>query len=202
MMEALADPEKLRLFLLFAVPGIVALYVRSQFLTGRMPPIAEGIVAYVTLSLIYHAAIFPILNSLYLEPVVGWRWIAWFILLFILPALLGALLGANVRKGWTKGLLTRVGINTVHPVNAAWDWYFGGCKECWVLVVLKDGTKWAGYLGQRSFMSSDPSERDILIENVYELDSKTDAWTPRPSSVWIAHGEIQSLEFWPMTAGA
>ena len=196
-MEALADPASLQFFLLFAAPGFVALYVRSQFLTGRMPPIAEGISAYVTLSLIYHAALFPILPSLYLEPVVGWRWGAWFGILFIFPALLGASLGLNVRKGWTKWLLTKAKINTVHPVNVAWDWRFGECKECWVLVVLKNETKWAGFLGERSFMSSDPSERDIFIEKVYEIDGKTDVWTARDSSVWIAHGEIQTIEFWP-----
>ena len=123
-------------------------------------------------------------------------------LLFVLPALLGTLLGLNVRKGWTKRFLNKAKINTIHSVNTAWDWRFGDCKECWVLAVLKDGTKWAGYLGIQSFMSSDPAERDIFIERVYEIDNETDVWTPRTSSVWIAHAEIQSLEFWPTQQGA
>lgn len=196
-MNAIADPEKLRLFLLFAVPGIVALYVRSQFLTGRMLPIAEGIIAYVTLSLIYQAAIVSIFGLFNRGLFAGWMALAWPVLLFVFPAIIGALLGLNIRKSWTKRLIAKLRINTAHPVNAAWDWRFVDSKSCWVLVVLKDGTEWAGYLGTQSFMSSDPAERDIFIEKVYEIDSKTDVWTARTSSVWIAHSEIQSIEFWP-----
>jgi hypothetical protein len=42
-----------------------------------------------------------------------------------------------------------------------------------------------------------PNERDIYIGEVYLRDPGTGAWTPKGSGVWIAHGEIQSLEFWP-----
>jgi hypothetical protein len=67
------------------------------------------------------------------------------------------------------------------------------------MAVLKDGTKWIGYLGPNSFTSTDAEERDIYIEHVYNLGDD-DVWTPRGSSVLIAHGEIQSLEFWPKQA--
>lgn len=197
-MDGLLDVTKLQLFLVFAVPGIVALYVRAQFLTGRMPPVAEGVIAYIILSLIYHALAYPIAAPLYSRPSSGWMMAGWFLLLFVGPATLGFLLGLNVRKGWTKKLLSKVHLNTIHPVNSAWDWRFGECEECWVLVVLKNGTRWAGYLGQKSFMSSDPVERDIYIQQVYEIGEEN-KWTPRTSGVWIAHGEIQTLEFWPVT---
>lgn len=197
-MDGLLDTAKLQLFLVFAVPGIVALYVRAQFLTGRMPPITEGAIAYVILSVIYHAVAYPIAAPLYAQPSTGWMVVGWFFLLFIGPATFGFLLGLNVRKGWTKKLLGKLHLNTIHPVNSAWDWRFGECEECWVLAVLKDGTKWAGYLGRKSFMSSDPVERDLFIQLVYEVGNDN-KWTARTSSVWIAHGEVQSLEFWPVT---
>lgn len=197
-MDGLLDAAKLQIFLVFAVPGIVALYVRAQFLTGRMPPIAEGAIAYVILSLIYHALAYPIATPLYAQTSSGWMMLGWFALLFLGPAVLGCLLGLNVRKGWTQKLLNKAQLNTVHPVHSAWDWRFAECQECWVLAVLKDGTKWAGYLGQKSFMSSDPAERDLYIQQVHEI-GPGNIWTPRTSSVWIAHGEIQSLEFWPVT---
>ncbi len=62
---------------------------------------------------------------------------------------------------------------------------------------LKDETKWYGYMGVNSFMSSDPTERDIFIEHVFEFAQDGQPWTPRNTSVWIGHGEIQSLEFLP-----
>ncbi|AHE55039.1 DUF6338 family protein [Sphingomonas sanxanigenens] len=197
-MDGILKPETIIFFVLFAVPGIVALYVRAQFLTGRMPPLGEGIVGYVILSLIYHAAIFPFASSFYATPSVrGWYAAGWFSLLFLGPAILGFALGLNIRKGWSKKLLSYLKINTIHPVNSAWDWRFGDCKECWVMAVLKDGTKWYGYLGTDSFMSSDVAERDIFIQHVYDYEGNDKPWTPKNTSVWIAHGEIQSLEFWP-----
>ncbi|SNT08354.1 DUF6338 family protein [Sphingopyxis indica] len=191
----LLDLEKARLFLVLAVPGIVILYMRSQFLTGRMLSLMEGLIAYVTVSLVYYALVLPAFA--WLEQRTGIAAAAlWFLIVLAGPAIVGALLGLNVRKGWSQKVLRRLGISTVHPISAAWDWRFSGGEACWVLAILKNGTRWAGYLGTNSFMSSDPSERDIYIQQVYELDSKSQ-WTPRDSSVWIAHGEIQSLEFWP-----
>jgi len=194
--------ETLALFLVFAVPGIVALYVRAQFLTGRLPPVAEAMIAYLTVSVIYHALAYPVARPLYGAAIdSGLTRAGWFLLLFLGPALLGLLLGLNVRKGWAKAVLTRLGLQTVHPVDSAWDWHFGRCEECWVLAVLKDGTQWAGHMGPNSFMSSSPAERDIYIETVYEVAEKGRPWVPRTSSVWIAQGELQSLEFWPIATG-
>ena len=41
----------------------------------------------------------------------------------------------------------------------------------WVLVTLKDGTRFAGYCGPQSFISSDPAEHDMYIEQTYDLDA-------------------------------
>lgn len=189
--------EQLRVFLFFVAPGIVALFVRAQFLLGKMPPIAEGVVAYITISLIYHALVYPIAWHLYASSeTLSWFVLDWIALIIIGPALLGFVLGLNIKMGWTRTALSKVGINTIHPVDSAWDWKFAGCGECFVLVVLKDDTKWAGFISKNSFMSSQPSERDIFIEQVYD-HSDTSPWTPRVSGVWIAHGEIRSIEFWP-----
>jgi hypothetical protein len=194
---AILSPQTLALFLVFSVPGIVALYFRAQFLSGRLPPAAEGFISYITLSLVYHAVVYPLAAPLYIAiPPTGWKWLAWCVLIFIGPAILGILLGLNIRKGWTKKIINQFGVSTIHPVNCAWDWHFGQCVECWVIVKLKDGSSWGGFLGAKSFMSSDSSERDLFIEQVYEVKDG-EPWGERGSSVWIAHGEIQTLEFLP-----
>lgn len=195
----LLDLDKAQLFLVLAVPGIIILYMRGQFLTGRALPSSDGLVAYITVSLVYYPIALPAfawlqgLTSLAAATV-------WVLTIFIGPAVIGTLLGMNARKGWLQYILRKIGLGTVHPINSAWDWRFVDCKACWVLVILKDGGKWAGFLGSESFMSSDPTERDIYIQQVYELDKSND-WHPRTSGVWIAHGEIQSIEFWPVSNG-
>lgn len=197
-MGEILKPETLSLFLVFTVPGIIALYFRAQFLSGRIPSAADGALSYITLSLAYHAIAYPIARPLYVAgSIEGWYGVWWFSLIFVGPTLLGMILGLNVRKGWTKKLINRFGLNTIHPVNSAWDWKFGHCPECWVIVTLKDDTKWYGYMGLNSFMSSDPTERDLFIEHVYQMEGEGQPWTPRNASVWISHGEIQSLEFIP-----
>jgi len=191
----LLDIDKLRLFLSFVVPGLVVLYVRAQFLTGRLPAFGEGVVAYVAVSCVYYAFALPLLIAS--QHATGILLIlVWITLTLIGPALMGFLLGLNIRKGWTQNLLAKYGIGTIHPVDTAWDWRFAGKPGGWVMAVLKDGTKWFGYLGTNSFLSSRPAERDIFIQQVYEVD-ENNTWTPRVSGVWIAHGELQSLEIWP-----
>ena len=69
----------------------------------------------------------------------------------------------------------------------------------WVLVTLKDGTRFAGYCGPESFMSSDPTERDMYIEQIYDLDSDDNWVNVGKKEVLIASGEIQTIEFWPYT---
>ncbi len=189
--------ENLQVFLFFVAPGIIALFVRAQFMSGKMPPITEGVIAYVMVAVAYHALVYPISRYLIASTDVGWSTLGWFVLILVGPALLGLLLGLNIRQGWMRRLLAHVGVSTVHPVDCAWDWRFAGCQPSWVMVVLKDETKWAGLLGPGSFMSSRSEERDIFIEQVYDV-SETLVWTPKGSGVWIAHGEIQSIEFWPL----
>ena len=73
-----------------------------------------------------------------------------------------------------------------------------GCQ--WVLVTLKDGTRFAGFCGPESFISSDPGERDIYIQWVYDIDDENN-WSLRGlHGVLIAAGEIQTVEFWPYTS--
>jgi len=195
-------PELLLLFLFFSVPGIVALFFRAQFMAGRMPKVGEGLLSYVTVSLAYHALVFPLTARLYAAAsLAGWHWAGWVSLIFLGPALVGILLGLNIRKGWARKMIGRFGISTIHPVTCAWDWRFSQCEEGWVIATLKNGTQWHGYMGVNSFMSSDPGERDILIEQVYDSAGEGASWTPRGSAVWIANGEIQSLEFLPRNQG-
>lgn len=191
------DPARLQTFLLFAVPGVIAVYIRTQFLTGRMPRVGEGLLAYVTVSLVYHALAFPLRPPLIDAPPTNFWTVWWVLFIFVLPAGLGVLLGLNARYSWIGSALRKLHLVTAHPIGCAWDWRFSGSSECWVLVILKDGMKWAGHLGPDSFISSDPAERDIYIQQVYEIGEK-DKWIPRASGVWISHSEIQSIEFWPM----
>jgi Family of unknown function (DUF6338) len=190
--------ENVYLVLAFLVPGLIGCFVRAQFITGRTPSHTESALSYLTLSVIYYALALPAVDYALSMQEPGYRKaLVWFALVFAGPALFGLVLGLNAQKEITRRLLKRVGLNSVHVMPSAWEWKFGGMKESWVLAVLKDETKFAGYCGTRSFMSSDPKERDLYIEQVFDRDEQNN-WHPRESAVLITAGEIRTIEFWPI----
>jgi hypothetical protein len=193
------DLEKLQILFLFAVPGMVFLYVRAQFLDGRLPNFSDGVIVYVVLSLIYHATWFTCDPKIYaftlLDAKILQRLI-WVGVIFIVPAALGLLSATNIRYRWIATLFKKIGLTIIHPVPTAWDWKFSCIKECWVLVTLKNETKWRGVLGENSFISSSAQERDIFIEKVFTVD-KNGNWVERTSGVLITHDQIETIEFWP-----
>lgn len=189
--------EQLSLVLGFLVPGLVALYVRSQFLTGRMQAQKDGLLAYFALSVVWWGALLPAVNwAAVKSPGLLERPGVWLLLTFGGPAILGAILGLNASKGWTRGLLGRLGLQLVHVMPTAWDWKFEGMPASWVLVVLKDGTKFAGFCGSDSFISSDPQERDMYIQRIYNLD-ENERWIDQGDKGLLIRGsEIRTIEFW------
>lgn len=197
-MPDLKSLDNIYLILAFLVPGLLVLFVRSQFVTGRSPPPSAALLPYLTISVIYYALALPFVGLVLSieEPGYG-KALAWFSLIFIGPALLGLLLGVNIQKDLFRRCLQWCGLNPIHVMPTAWDWKFGGMANQWVLVTLKDGTRFGGFCGSESFMSSDPAERDIYIQWIYDIDDDNNWSSPGEKGVLIAAGEIKTIEFWP-----
>ncbi len=196
MMPNLQTLEGVHLLIAFLVPGFVISYVRSLFLTGNEKQGAEIFVRYLTYSSLSYAVHSYIIYSL---PTINptWKPFTWTFIVLIGPMLIGALFGLSAQKGWGLWCLSKLGLRTVHPIATAWDKVFGTTGEMWVQVEMKNERRWAGYLGQRSFISSDPTQRDIYLEHVFRIGDDN-CWTPLKSSVWLAGSEISSIEFWPV----
>ena len=197
-MPDLKSLDNLYLILGFLVPGLIVLFVRSQFVTGRRPPHAAALLSYLTVSIIYYALALPLVDFVLSIQEPGYlKALAWFGLVFVGPAIFGLLLGINIQQGLLRRFLRWCRLNPIHVMPTAWDWKFGGMKDEWVLVTLKDGTRFAGFCGQHSFISSDPTERDIYIQWIYDIGDNN-KWSPRgDTGVLIAAGEIRTVEFWP-----
>lgn len=200
-MQDLSSLDDFYRILGFLVPGLVVLFVRSQFVTGRRPPHSAAVLSYLTISVIYYALALPLLH-LALSTSGTWQSpLAWFSLIFVGPAGLGLLLGLNVQKNWLRRVLQRWHLSVVHPIPTAWDWKFGRSGYEWVLVTLKNGTRFGGFCGPESFMSSDPNERDLYIQWVYEIDDEGQWSASDERGLFIAAGEVRTIEFWSEKLG-
>ncbi len=185
------------MFLVFFVPGTIILFVRSRLTTGRLPHPSERFLSYLMVSAIYLALTLPFIDyqpELGLSNISSWKWILW---LFAIPFIVGLFLA----RSWSivRILSGKIGFKLIHPIPTAWDWKFGNADDQWVFVSLTDGSQVAVYLGEESFISSDPEERDIYIQKVYEVDPQTNKWKEAADTkgILITPGQVKTVEFWP-----
>lgn len=190
------EAKKLAFFALFCLPGIIFLYMRSQFGHGRVPKFVEGISSYVSISLLYHslAFIFGVTGSVSFEKQDICSRLGLFAYFFLAPALIGILVGMSLKKDILYNSLKKIGLDVVHPIPTAWDYCFNRYPESWVTITLKNGLVWRGHYSINSFASTDPAERDILIDRVCEY-KKGKSWIELGTSVLISKDEIQTIEF-------
>ena len=200
VLKLLNDPY---LLLTFLVPGLVMLFVRAQFLAGRRTLGLLEILPYLAVSIIYYALVYAVV-SLFgnFADLIAWMsqpgfgtvfW--WLVMVFVVPTVFGLLLGLNIQKDFIRNFLRRRGFNAIHAIPTAWDWKFSDLPPSqWILVTLKDGKRFGGLCGPGSFISSEPSERDIYIDQIFDIDSE-DKWHDRKSGVLLTAGEVQSIEF-------
>ena len=123
-MPDLTSLDNLYLVVGFLALGLIVLFARSQFVTGRISP-DLGAVPYVIVSVVYYALAYPFLEILFemQQPGVG-KAIGWFTLIFVGPAILGLVLRINIQKNLFRRLLQRCGIHLVHAIPTAWEWKF------------------------------------------------------------------------------
>ncbi|HEX5846677.1 MAG TPA: DUF6338 family protein [Rhodoplanes sp.] len=126
------------------------------------------------------------------------RVILWMSLFGFLPALIGLLLGAGSQRGWWRSMISRFGLNVVSPYPTGWDWIFARLKEpAFLLITFDDGAEVAGYFGLASLASSDPSERDLYVEEIYDI-GEDGKWTRRQEKqgILISGKIIKHIEVW------
>jgi Family of unknown function (DUF6338) len=199
--------ENLQLILLFVVPGLIALFVRSRFIAGRPPSTKENLLIFVVLSLFYYGLII-----FFIGPATSIRepWIlrafVWILLILVGPAFFGFVLGVAAQKEWFTRFANWLGLTVVHIIPAAWDWRFSSIPKegVFVMVTLTSGERVAGLFSDNSFASSDVGERDLYIEEEYTVTAEGE-WHTRKErvGVLISAREIRYIEFWnpqPTTA--
>ena len=192
--------ENVSYIIVFLVPGIIISYVRSKFLTGRIPSRTDQVLYYFSITVCYYAVIYPFVHYInWTQQSDYYYGLMWIFFVIVAPLFVGLILGFEVTFDWSRRMLSRLGLDVVHPIPTAWDWVFGSGRRSWIIITLKDDTKFYGYCGENSFISSDPTERDIYIEKIYNYTENGDWEDSGDKGVLIVHGEIRTIELITVT---
>ncbi|MDK9719883.1 MAG: DUF6338 family protein [Rhodospirillales bacterium] len=162
----LSTPDAVNLALTFIVPGFVLYSTLSTFSVRRLDGGELNLVRFLTFSAMNYA-VWSWLIYFFLIPGAfsAWKAAGWFWVILAGPILLGVSWAYIQRKEWVYKLLQKVGLKPIHVIPTSWDWRFSKMlMPHWILVTLKDGSIVSGWFGERSFASSNPSERDLYIE--------------------------------------
>lgn len=205
--------EKLFLFVLFALPGAIAIRVYFLWCPIQQKDWKESIfdaVLYSTVGLFVWLMLVPQVVQQFVSRVtpqsgsaVGEQAVAAVIenrgnlalFVFVTPALLSLLwygLRFHVLHRWA-------GVD--HPTRTAWDWVFSRRQPVYILFHLKDKDAkpaiLVGYFNGRSFVTSYPLDAEIYVERVHTLSSECGVGpvVENTNGMLIKLSECQHLEF-------
>jgi len=171
-MPSIATKEQLLLLVALLLPGYIVAAVRNLFVVRVDSSGYREILAYIFGSAICGALGIPLWNLLINAQMTLWaQYGCLILLLLVIPIFVGLVWSYVTTHELIERFSPLVGLTAVHHVTTAWDWKFGrmGAGE-WVLVTMKDGSEHAGFVGSASFIASGHQDRDIYIEQVYDLD--------------------------------
>ena len=171
----LPDPDDIAKLVTALAPGLLILGVRSSVRRGPPISISESLLIYAAVSAAYYALAVPLFQW---EGAVKLKLSVWQALhYFVVPVAIGILAAYEAQGNWLYKLARFSRLHLTHPVPAAWDYAFGELKAgTFLLVTLNGGETIAGYMGDMSFASSSKEERDLLIQEVWEIDAQGN-WT-------------------------
>ncbi|WP_413061535.1 DUF6338 family protein [Sphingomonas carotinifaciens] len=175
-------------------PGIIILWTRSRFRDTVPPNLADKVANYAIASIAYGAASYPVFYFNGGVELPSWLW--QFLLTVALPLVVGIAFVFFDRSERFYELTERLGLRPVHHTPTAWDYTFRKREPSFALVHLNDGSEVAGAWIERSFASSTSGDRDIYLEQMFQIgeDGKWSEVVPA-RSILICGGSIRMVEF-------
>ncbi|HIR53771.1 MAG TPA: hypothetical protein IAB39_10340 [Candidatus Onthovicinus excrementipullorum] len=183
----------------FLLPGFIMKSIIDAFVPPQKFREAKYFLTCLLYSIINCALLswlYVIISSLYREHPY-WYWIVLLLVNIGGAVILGVLTGAIRKFDVVDRIFQKFGISKIHPIPTAWDYWFSNQKEeIWVIVTLIGGQKICGKYSYISFASSEPEERDLYLEEIYDVNER-DEWTckERTRGILIAKGQIATIEF-------
>ncbi|HEY9899798.1 MAG TPA: DUF6338 family protein [Pantanalinema sp.] len=202
----MAIDQKVALYtLLFVVPGFILSWIISLFVSNRTKDVSQLLIQYLSLTSLNYAVWSWLLVLLANKPTI-WLWghgsviaLSVFFIMFVSPVAIGLLIGNLIVRNRKGPLWRAIGFNPNILFPVGWDYKFNQLAQdnqaAFLKVILTDGGVVGGAFSGRSFASTDPAERDLVLEEAYRYDGER--WHPVPNSagMWVRGDRIAAVEF-------
>lgn len=181
------------IFLVFVIPGFVALKAYEMFVPGGARTGAVKVIDAVAYSCVIYAVLgvplYWLLTSEWAAKNPTGIMIALISVFFGVPVAAAAVWRV-IRQ--TK-LLQAV---APHPTLKPWDYVFSQRKPYWVKVYLTDGLIYPGKFSGNSFASSPPADEELFLEECWLLNEKGgfDRAKKQTAGVILLKGHIKAVE--------
>ena len=166
-MKIAPNLESWTLFLILVVPGLISMHVYRLLFAAREIDWKGGLVQALFYSSLNLAVCLPLLVPIhqagFIEKHPSWYIGGLMLVLLVLPVAWPLLYRSLLKWQWLNSKIQL-------PYPTAWDFFFDRREPVFVLVQLKNGSKLGGYFGFQSYATSFPTEGDIYLETVYEVD--------------------------------
>lgn len=125
-----------------------------------------------------------------------WYWILIITVTIFGATILALIIGIIKQKDIISKILNKTGVTNINPTPTAWDYFFSKQQSTWIIVTLTDDTIIYGRFDSSSFASSDQDERDIYIEEIYDISNKKE-WIKNETSngILLSKDSIKTIEF-------
>lgn len=194
--------ETLFLFLLFVVPGFIAMKIYGLIIPSAVIDLKSRVLEAISYSMINIGAMFvPIALMLHFELLLKspvWFAILGFLIVFVSPGLLGYLFAKFRRSDWGTSIF-------LHPSPTAWDFYFDNTPPCWLICHLKNGKMVGGFYGLQSYATAYPRESQMYFEEVWRIDEhgRFADRIDRSNGMIVRYDDCELIEFfeWEVNDG-
>jgi len=207
-------PLAVLLAILFLIPGFLmrkAVDATLPFAKQR----SQNVLELLTLSCINYAFASPFIVLLLLcwptrldlaNPVMTTRNVIygafWILVIFVTPFILGLCVRPVTEWAHRSSFWRKLGLRIIHPCPTGWDYAFARQQQYWLRVMLSDGRLLEGVFRESSLASSEPGERDLFLEDVYEFDEETEQFEriEKNCGMLIRGDQIASITFFSQEA--
>lgn len=176
-------------------------FLTSGIIDGMCPPKKESdfnkALKYLCYS-IFALAIFSwayILAFKHLDFTYAFSWFVTILISLVSAVILGFTIGIAKQKRLVCYIARLFKVPLSHPIPTAWDYTFSTCSASWLIITLINGQQLAGKYDSNSFSSSDPDERDILVEELYTVKNGQWSKVEGNKGIYIAKNRISHIEF-------